>query len=588
MTGRRSWRSATTVLGAAVLGAVASAGLVLVAPPAWAGWGTATNPPANVTPSPTYVGPCADWRTAAPTATCPASLGYIDALRAADGGVVPMTLPTSFATLTPSEQLFVVANLERVDRGVAPIKGVASALDTYAQGGADNDTDPSFPPYGAGGGSNWAGGTDILGSYSLWNYEDGPGGGNLDCTTPTDGGCWGHRDNILNTYAAPALMGGAVAASSRWGESVAQIFIGGDTTDSPYLTWSQVTSHLPVGIWPTSLSESVSSGGSGTRSVELWASGEAMNLQLSITGGQGTFSLGARSCNLAAGTSCNVAVSFFPRSIGSFDASLDVTGPNGTQVVPLHGSAGPGYRLVSSDGGIFTFGTAHFFGSTGGAPLNQPIVGMASTPDGGGYWLVASDGGIFSFGDAGFLGSMGGVRLNKPIVGMAPTPDGRGYWLVASDGGIFAFGDAGFHGSTGALHLNQPIVGMTATQDGAGYWLVASDGGIFAFGDAQFHGSMGGSRLNRPIVAMGTDRATGGYWLVAADGGVFSFGAPFLGGTGGQVLNVPIVGMASTPDGSGYWFVAGDGGVFNFGDAGFFGSMGGAPLNSPIVGMASP
>ncbi len=54
---------------------------------------------------------------------------------------------------------------------------------------------------------------------------------------------------------------------------------------------------------------------------------------------------------------------------------------------------------------------------------------MASTPDGKGYWLVASDGGIFTFGDANFYGSTGAI-LNKPIVGMAPTPDGRatGWW----------------------------------------------------------------------------------------------------------------------------------------------------------------
>ncbi len=36
-----------------------------------------------------------------------------------------------------------------------------------------------------------------------------------------------------------------------------------------------------------------------------------------------------------------------------------------------------------------------------------------------GYWFVASDGGIFSFGDAHFYGSMGAKPLNKPIVGMA-------------------------------------------------------------------------------------------------------------------------------------------------------------------------
>ena len=91
---------------------------------------------------------------------------------------------------------------------------------------------------------------------------------------------------------------------------------------------------------------------------------------------------------------------------------------------------------------------------------------MAATPDGGGYWLVASDGGIFSYGDAQFYGSTGSIHLNKPIVGMAPTPDGGGYWLVASDGGIFAYGDAQFYGSTGSIHLAQPIVGMAAMPDG--------------------------------------------------------------------------------------------------------------------------
>ena len=75
--------------------------------------------------------------------------------------------------------------------------------------------------------------------------------------------------------------------------------------------------------------------------------------------------------------------------------------------------------------------------------------------------MVASDGGIFSFGDAAFHGSTGAMTLNQPIVGMASTPSGDGYWLVASDGGIFSFGDAAFHGSTGAMTLNQPIVGMT-------------------------------------------------------------------------------------------------------------------------------
>ena len=246
-----------------------------------------------------------------------------------------------------------------------------------------------------------------------------------------------------------------------------------------------------------------------------------------------------------------------------------------------------GYELAASDGGIFAYGDAAFEGSPGGSPLNKPIVGMASTPDGGGYWLVASDGGIFAYGDAGFYGSAGSIHLNKPIVGMAATPDGGGYWLVASDGGIFTYGDAGFYGSPGGSHLNKPIVGVTGVPDGNGYWLVASDGGIFAYGDATFEGSPGGSPLNKPIVGMASTPDGGGYWLVASDGGVFAYGdATFDGSPGGSHLNKPIVGMASTPDGGGYWLVASDGGVFTYGDATFDGSPGGTPLNKPIVGLA--
>jgi streptogramin lyase len=249
-----------------------------------------------------------------------------------------------------------------------------------------------------------------------------------------------------------------------------------------------------------------------------------------------------------------------------------------------------GYWLAASDGGIFNYGSAGFFGSAGGIHLNKPIVGMAATPDGQGYWLVASDGGIFNYGDAAFCGSAGGIHLNSPIVGMATVPTStstEGYWLAASDGGIFNYGSAGFFGSAGGIHLNKPIVGMAATPDGQGYWLVASDGGVFNYGDAGFLGSAGGTPLNKPIVGMAATPDGHGYWLVASDGGVFNYGsAGFFGSAGGIHLSKPIVGMAATPDGQGYWLVASDGGVFNYGDAGFLGSAGGTPLNKPIVAGA--
>ena len=219
---------------------------------------------------------------------------------------------------------------------------------------------------------------------------------------------------------------------------------------------------------------------------------------------------------------------------------------NNTTLAETQSIVRPGYRFVAGDGGVFSFGGASFNGSAGGTPLNQPIVGMAATPDGGGYWLVAADGGIFSYGDAVFYGSTGSLTLNQPIVGMASTPDGGGYWLVASDGGIFAFGDATFYGSTGSLTLNQPVVGMAATPSGHGYWLVASDGGIFAYGDATFHGSAGSLILNKPVVGLAATPSGQGYWLVASDGGVFAYGdAVFYGSTGSLTLNSPIVGVSA-------------------------------------------
>jgi hypothetical protein len=246
----------------------------------------------------------------------------------------------------------------------------------------------------------------------------------------------------------------------------------------------------------------------------------------------------------------------------------------------------PAYWLVASDGGIFSFGGAPYYGSTGGTVLNKPVVGMAATHDGGGYWLVASDGGVFSYGDAHFYGSTGSMVLNKPIVGMAATPDGGGYWLVASDGGIFSFGDAHFYGSTGSIVLNKPVVGMAATPSGNGYWLVASDGGIFSYGDANFHGSTGSIVLNKPIVGMITGPGGAGYFLVASDGGIFSFGtAPFYGSLGGLSLKHPIVAAAATPTDSGYWFTDDAGLVSNFGSADYYGSAP-SPLFRPIVGMA--
>jgi SpoIID/LytB domain protein len=196
-----------------------------------------------------------------------------------------------------------------------------------------------------------------------------------------------------------------------------------------------------------------------------------------------------------------------------------------------------GYWMAASDGGVFSFGNAAFYGSAGNIKLTKPVVGMAATPDGGGYWLVASDGGVFSYGDAAFHGSAGNIKLTKPVVGMAATPDGGGYWLVASDGGVFSYGDAAFHGSTGALHLVQPVTAMASTPNGAGYWLVAADGGVFCFGTAPFEGSLPGVGVHGAGVAVLPTATGAGYLVATASGQAVDFGdAPQFGDVADVVM----------------------------------------------------
>ena len=195
-----------------------------------------------------------------------------------------------------------------------------------------------------------------------------------------------------------------------------------------------------------------------------------------------------------------------------------------------------------------------------------------------GYWLVGSDGGIFTFGSALFYGSTGSLRLQRPVVGITPTANRGGYWLDASDGGVFSFGDAGFYGSipglglhpagSGLPHsLNAPVVGMVPTADGDGYFMVASDGGVFAFGDARFEGSCPGiGGCAGAVVAVVPDGDGNGYWVVNRSGDVYTFGdAPYLGGLtpGGA----PVTSAVRTWDGRGYWILRADGTVAAFGDA---------------------
>jgi Tol biopolymer transport system component len=282
------------------------------------------------------------------------------------------------------------------------------------------------------------------------------------------------------------------------------------------------------------------------------------------------------------GSSTSHGISWCPSGTCLLGQGSDL-GPSGVTTLISSSNGGP-VSTVAVGGS-----EASFIGVSGpitSVPVLAPTVGASATTDGSGVWAAGADGGIFTYGTAAFYGSMGGKALNKPVVGLAATPNGKGYWEVASDGGIFSYGDAQFHGSMGGRPLNKPIVGMAADSATGGYWEVASDGGIFSF-DAPFLGSMGGKPLNQPIVGMAATPDAGGYWLVASDGGIFAFGdAAFMGSMGGTPLNQPVVGIATAP-GGGYWEVARDGGIFNFGSAKYVGSASLFTLVSPVVALVS-
>ena len=310
---------------------------------------------------------------------------------------------------------------------------------------------------------------------------------------------------------------------------------------------------------------------------------------VTITGLQLTGATAVHFGTTAAATTANTATSITataPPGTGVVDVTVTAGGKTSTISLQDRFSYLAGYLLGAADGGVFAYGSAPFNGSAGGSPLNKPVVGIASTPDGAGYWLVAADGGVFAYGNAQFFGSTGAQTLNSPVVGMASTPDGFGYWLVAADGGVFAFGDAQFFGSMGGTHINKPVVGIATTPNGGGYWLAASDGGIFAFGDAPFAGSQGANPLNAPVVGISATSTGKGYWMTAADGGVFNEGdAAFAGSAGGAPLNKPVVGIVGSGT-SAYLLTASDGGVFNYGGT-YYGSAGGIMLNKPVVGIAA-
>jgi hypothetical protein len=196
---------------------------------ALAGTSTGVNPLKN---------PSADCDRSSPAAGA-LDLQSFNACRAKEG-VGPLVLPRNWATLTQSEQEFVLINLERVNRGLSPIVGLSSVLNVLAATGAATNDDPAFPSHMSGGGGIWAEASSPVGATYEWMYDDGPNGYDTNMNCPPSGGsdCWLHRDIILWNGHGQLVAGAASGGAGNRGSYAFEVVSGYSTANLSF-TWAR-------------------------------------------------------------------------------------------------------------------------------------------------------------------------------------------------------------------------------------------------------------------------------------------------------------------------------------------------------------
>ncbi|MGD0746400.1 MAG: hypothetical protein ABSB68_01140 [Acidimicrobiales bacterium] len=215
-----------------------------------------SDPRGNVPPVPDYTRVCASGLDDSP-ACIEAALAAINHAHSLEG-IRSMVLPSGFAQMSVPDQLFVVVNLERVDRGLPPFRGLTAALDQNAQRGADSANDPPDPGRAyVLDDAEWAGGSSNgLDADYGWMYDDGFDSGNLDCLRRGAAGCWGHRKGILDDFGSGAnlVMGAAVDTKGdthrgdAGGTSMAVTLAVADAPARSFTyDWTQVLAAMPPG-----------------------------------------------------------------------------------------------------------------------------------------------------------------------------------------------------------------------------------------------------------------------------------------------------------------------------------------------------
>ena len=218
------------------------------APPARRGILPPAEPPANIAPSPNFLSSCSGAGYDDSAGCVNATLAAIANGRASEG-LPAMALPGNWYQLSATEQLYVATNLERTDRGLAPLVAMASALDQAADQGAAQNTDPTSPAGfpASQWGSNWAGAVgNPLEAIYFWMYDDGLGSSNIDCTSTDQSGCWGHRQNVLLGLSCQmCVMGTGFRPTAYQGDpSWAEILVDSSGQPAVDFTWAQERPYL--------------------------------------------------------------------------------------------------------------------------------------------------------------------------------------------------------------------------------------------------------------------------------------------------------------------------------------------------------
>ena len=256
---------------------------------------------------------------------------------------------------------------------------------------------------------------------------------------------------------------------------------------------------------------------------------------------------------------------------------------HGYRFVNLQGSTGTGYQVLTSNGGVRSFGATGYGSATGTLGRGVRAVALAADPDTGGYWILKSNGGVNAYHAPWHGSAVNAVPRGQRVTAIAAS-DG-GYLVLTSNGGVHNFG-APWHGSAaGTLGAGVTAVGLAADPATGGYWILKSNGGVGAY-DAPWHGSLAG-KLPRGESVTGIAAAPGGYLVLTSNGGVHNFGAAWYGSaarTMGHGLTATALAVA--PATGGYWIVKSNGQVANY-HAPWRGSLAGQlPGGVRVTGIA--